>query len=172
MYTRTQYIFMILKYYLKLSYTLLYSLRYKLLLASILGLVSTPHAFADISLTTPSGVSLQIADQQSGAINLSALIQDWPLLCVQAACTDGQCEPCLNSQIYNAQDQSSSIELSGRQRATSISTLEGIEVQRRIYVPLDGPNEANAFVRVLDRFYNPSTQVKSISVSLGSLEPH
>lgn len=162
---------MTLKYYLKLSYTLLSSLRHKFLLASILGLVSTPHAFADISLTTPSGVSLQIADQQSGTISLSALIQDWPLLCVQAACADGQCEPCLNSQIYHAQDQSSSIELSGRQRATNISTLEGIEVQRRIYVPLDGPNEANAFVRVLDQFYNPSTQVKSISVSLGSLSP-
>ncbi len=142
-----------------------------LCLVSSLSLIYQPTVFADVSLTTPNGFTFQISDQQSGTLNLSNHLQNWPLLCVQAACSEGQCSPCLSSQIYDAQGAASSIELSGSQRAMAMQTLEGIEVERRIYIPLDGPANADGFVRVLDRFYNPSTQAKTISVSLGSLKP-
>jgi PKD repeat protein len=134
-----------------------------------LALISPNHATAEVSLTTPSGISLSIHDTEYGSISVTNLIQDWPQLCVQAACPQGDCVPCESAQLYHAQGTQSLIELSGRQRVTSTAVIEGIEVNRLIYVPIDGPQESDAFLRIVDSFYNPTTQPQSVSVSLGSL---
>jgi hypothetical protein len=72
--------------------------------------------------------------------------------------------------MYDAQGTSSTIELSGRQRSLSTQSLQGIDVTRKIYVPVSGPAEADGFVRVIDSFYNPDTNPISISVKQGSLD--
>ena len=127
-------------------------------------------AWAEVNLTTPNGVQLTIDDEGQGGVSASTTLNDWPLLCVQAPCEGAACAPCVLDEIYHAQGSTSALELGGRQRALTTQNLEGIDVTRKIYVPVSGPAEADGFFRVTDSFYNPGTQPRSISIRLGSLD--
>ena len=105
--------------------------------------------WAEVTLTTPNGIQLSIDDEGGGGLSASSALSDWPLLCVQAPCAGAGCVPCAQNEMYDAQGTSSTIELSGRQRSLSTQSLQGIDVTRKIYVPVSGPAEADGFVRVI-----------------------
>lgn len=128
-------------------------------------------AHAEVNLTTPNGTQVLINDTASGSLSVNGVVQNWPLLCLQAACPQGDCSPCQISQVYDAGGAGSSVQISGRQRATATISLSGFEVSRRIYIPLDATEDADGFIRVVDTIYNPTTQARSIAVNLGSLRP-
>lgn len=139
-----------------------------LALIALCSLWSAP-ALAELTLTTPNGVSVQVHDDTHSGVTIGNIVQNWPLLCVQSSCPQGDCAECQPNTIYDAGGVESAVEISGRQRSSTVVSMNGIDVHRRVYVPVDGPQEADGFLRVVDTFYNPTAQAISISVKIGSL---
>lgn len=126
--------------------------------------------WGEVNLTTPNGAIVTIDEDGSGGLTSATALNAWPLLCVRAACQGAECTPCEAGELYDANGAVSTLELGGRQHALNTQLLSGIEVTRRVYVPpAPAPEEADGFIRIVDSFYNPDTNPRSISAYLGSL---
>jgi PKD repeat protein len=141
---------------------------YNLILILLVFTLSS-QVWADVTLDAPNGVRYVIADQSDGSIQAPIEVNQWPQLCIRVFCNDGQCDPCDLDDIYQVNQQASSFELDGRQQVMAVRSLHNVEVTRRIYVANNAQDQANAFVRYVDRLYNPSLSPITISIRYGTI---
>jgi hypothetical protein len=148
----------------------MYSLLQKIILtqASVL-VLSMGTSFAQRNLTSANNQVFTINDQAGGQLTAPAPLNQWPKLCVRAACVGGVCTPCTAEQVYDVAQTASTTELNGRQIVMAAKNMQGVQVVRRIFVPDVGQSDADGFVRYVDSFTNNTTSPITISVSLGSI---
>ena len=121
---------------------------------------------AQTELQSPNGLVYRIADGTHGGLELPAQLAGWPQLCVRVC---NQCDdPCAEQDVYVA-DAPRSFELNGRQILMGSSTLAGLSVQRRIFVPPAGNQVADGFIRYFDTLTNTQNVPVTVAVRLGSV---
>lgn len=123
-------------------------------------------AAAQVNLEAANGTRYRIQDRAGGALDAPEAFAAWPALCVRV-CQD--CDgPCAEADTYDVDGAVSTPELNGRQLALAPVELAGLIVTRKVFVPSDGPANADGFVRYLDIFENPTGDPITVMVRLGA----
>lgn len=125
---------------------------------------------AEVTLTAANNISYQLMDTGRGTLSAPTVWENWPQLCLRVDCIGATCAPCETLDIYDADGQSSTIELEGRQRLLAPRSIHGLEVTRRVFVPSNGLDTSDGFVRFYDTIHNPGVTPASISVRLGTIQ--
>lgn len=145
-------------------------MRPPLLLVLLIPLLSmvNPAAAQTVVLTDPQNYTWDVVPSEYGQIKDGSQdgYDEWPRLCITASST-ASTTGCATSELYNAAGIAHTTELSGRQLVTAPSTVNGLQVQRKIYVPAAGSSPLG-FLRYLEVLTNPSTSAVTRKVRIGS----
>ena len=140
-------------------------------------LLSLPAAASTVSLTDADGYVYDIdysgsvgSSNGTGAVagGTADATDYWPMLCVTLdPSLTGACAT--DETWYAGTSGSYSLTTSGRELVLDTVRLQGLDVQRRVYVPATGPASARRFARYLDTITNPGTTTVTFKVRLGTV---
>ncbi len=139
----------------------------KFISVSLLLAVCTPAAlFAQTSdYTDPQGFFWDIDSSYFGFVRdgTDDAYDGWPSSCVLA--DQQKTDVCETTERYSAAGVPPTGELDGRQVSMGAKTLDGLTVQRKVYVPATG---SIGFARYMEILHNPTSSTKTIKVRVGS----
>lgn len=143
-------------------------LRTVLMSASLLLGIVPSLASAQTTLIDPEGYIWDVQATSYGSIKegTNDSYDEWPRLCIAPSNTSAS-TACVVTDIYDAGGVAATTELGGRQLVTAPVTLQGLTIQRKIYVP-DSTSSSVGFLRYLEVLTNPGTSNKTIKVRVGS----
>lgn len=121
-----------------------------------------------ITLTDPQNYAWDIQGDQYGSLKdgSSDAYDEWPRLCVIPNNTSVS-TGCAVSDIYDAAGTAATLDATGRIVTTAPVTLQGLTVQRKMFVP-DSSTSSVGFLRYLEVFTNSTTASKTIKVRVGA----
>ena len=144
------------------------------LFSLVLALLWVAPVSAQTRLEAANGTTFEIDGQGTGALTQPAIFQNWPRLCVRvcndcAANPNGADQPCANADIYNVGNAEPNLVQNGRRALIGNHNLAGLVVHRSIFVPSDGPEAANGWIRYSDFLSNQQANPITVSVRIGSM---
>ena len=128
------------------------------------------NTYAEVTLTASNNISYTFNDQSGGQLITPNEIEDWPRLCIRLNCAGGECASCDTDDIYDVRNQASTLELSGRQRLMATQSIHNLNINRRVFVPNSGQQDADGFIRFFDTLENPTLSPITVSVRYGTIE--
>ncbi|MFM7203288.1 MAG: PKD domain-containing protein, partial [Myxococcota bacterium] len=131
-------------------------------------LMVNPASAQTMVLTDAQNYAWDIAPGEFGQIKDGTQdgYDEWPRLCITAN-TTASSTGCATAELYNAAGASHTLELSGRQVVTAPITVNGLQIQRKIYVPAAGASPLG-FLRYLEVLTNTGTSAVTRKVRIGA----
>ena len=141
----------------------------RILLVPAIAIFIAAPASARVDLTDPEGFLWDIQDDDYGEIGngTTDAYDNWPQMCVTLDQALPSTSNCTAAETYNAGGVAGTLELAGRQVATKVESINGLNVQRKIFVPDTG---LLGFCRYMEVLQNPTASTISVKLRIGSVD--